>query len=295
MKIVLRGLAVSLVVSIFLSIQVHAADGGRKILMGGCGLGRIVLFDRDNTVLWEMKEPREVSDLWILANSNIVHSTKHGLREIKPDYGTGMGGEVIWEVNAPEGSECHSCQPIGDDRYLVGYSSAQRSYLAEIDSKGREYKVVEVEGQRGKHSSFRQVRKTEAGSYITSQQSKGGRAREYSADGKLLRTFPSGHYSAVRLENGNTLLGCGDEHRLIEVDKSNKIVWELKQDDIPGVKFGFIAGIWVLEDGNILISNWGGHSGSTGGAVLEINRDKKLIFSTDSAIKNRVSSLYVVE
>lgn len=264
------------------------------MLLGGCDLGRIILLNADKSVAWEMKDGREASDVWMLPNGNILHSTKHGFQEIKPDYEARQGAEVVWAVCAPTGSECHSCQPIGEDRYLVGYSSQTRSCMAEVDSKGKEYKVIEVEGQVGTHSSFRQVRKTSAGTYLTSQQCNGGKAREYSAEGKLIRTFPSGRYSAWRLENGNTLLGCGDEHRLIEVDKDNQIVWELKQGDLPGIQLGFIAGIWVLGNGNILFTNWGGHSVSTGGAVLEVDHDKKLISTTGDAVKNRVSSLCIV-
>jgi len=271
-----------------------ASDGGHRLLLGGCGLGRILLLNGDKTVAWEMEDAREASDIWMLTNSNILYSTKNGFQEIKPDYRSGKGGEVVWSVAAPEGSECHACQPIGHDRYLVGYSSKTRSYIAEVDSKGKEHKVVEVEGQVGAHSSFRQVRKTSDSTYLTSQQCGGGKAREYSAEGKLMRTFPSGRYSAWRLENGNTLLGCGDEHRLIEVDKDNAIVWELKQGDLPGIQLGFIAGLWVLDNGNILFTNWGGHGGSTGGAVLEVNREKQLIYSTGEVVKNRVSSLFVV-
>ncbi len=273
----------------------HAGTDGHQMLIGGCGLGKILLLNADNSIAWENNDPREASDVWMLANSNILHSTKHGFQEIKPDYDSRSGAELVWEVKAPEGYECHACQPIADDRYLVGYSSKTRSYIAEVDSNGKTYKTIEVEGQVGKHSSFRQVRKTPEGTYITSQQKNGGKAREYSADGKLLRTFPSGRFSAVRLKNGNTLLGCGDEHRLIEVDKEDNIVWELKQGDIPDVKFGFIAGIWVLNNGNILLTNWGGHGGSTGGAILEVTRDKKLVFSTGDTVKNRASSLFVIE
>ncbi len=278
-----------------LAATIRAEERGYRMLIGGCGLGQIILLNADNTVAWENDDPREASDVWMLANRNVLHSTKHGFQEIKPDYKNGKGADLVWEVKAPEGHECHACQPIGDNRYLVGYSSKTRSYIAEVDSQGKEYKTIEIEGQTGKHSSFRQVRKTPEGTYLTSQQKNGGKAREYSADGKLLRTFPSGRFSAIRLENGNTLLGCGDEHRLIEVDKDNNIVWELKQGDLPGVKLGFIAGIWVLENGNILLTNWGGHGGSSGGAILEVTRDKKLVFSTDDAVKNRVSSLFVIE
>ncbi len=46
-------------------------------------------------------------------------------------------------------------------------------------------------------------------------------------------------------------------------------------------------------EGNILFANWGGHGGSSGGAVLEVTRDKKLVSTTGDAVKNRVSSLFV--
>ncbi len=289
MRIYLCGLVLALV----LVSPTQGSETGHRMLLGGCGLGKLMLLNHDNSVAWEMEDPREVSDLWLLDNGNIVHSTKHGYQEIKPDYKSGKGAAVVWSVEAPVGSECHACQPIGHDRYLVGYSSTTRSYMAEVDSKGKAYKVIEVPEQQGKHSSFRQVRKTAAGTYLTSQQCNGGKAREYSADGKLLRTFPSGRFSALRLENGNTLLGCGDEHRLIEVDQDNAIVWELKQGDLPEVKLGFIAAVWQLENGNILFANWGGHGGSTGGAVLEVTRDKKRVSTTGDAVKNRVSSLFV--
>lgn len=275
--------------------HLHADAGKRQMLMGGCGLGKLLILDQDNAVVWETDDAREASDVWWLEDGTILHSTKDGFQNIQPNFKTGKGAEVLWRVKAPAGSECHSCQPLGEDRYLVGYSSKDRSYLAEVDPQGREHKVIEVAEQKGKHSSFRQVRKTKAGTYLTSQQTNGGKAREYSAEGKLLRSFPSGRYAGMRMDNGNTLLSCGDEHRLIEVDASNQIVWELKQGDLDGVKLGFIADFWVLKNGNILFANWGGHGGSTGGAVIEITRDKKVVSSTGAAVKNRVSSLFVRE
>lgn len=181
---------VTLILALTLSWSATAAEQGRRLLLGGCGFGKIILLEQDNSVVWETEEKREVSDLWLLENGNIVHSTKDDFQEIKPNYTTGKGAAVVWSVKAPAGSECHTAQPIGKDRYLVGYSSKTRSYLAEVDSKGKEYKVIEVKGQKGKHSSFRQVRKTSAGTYLTSQQKKGGKAREYDAAGKLIRTFP---------------------------------------------------------------------------------------------------------
>ena len=154
----------AVMMALLLPFAGRAEDEGHRMLLGGCGLGKILLLNADKTVAWEMDDAREASDVWMLANSNILHSTKHGFQEIKPNYEAGKGSEVIWSVSAPEGSECHACQPIGK----------------------------------------------------------------------------------------------------------------------------------VLDNGNILFANWGGHGGSTGGAVLEVSREKKLISSTGDAVKNRVSSVHVI-
>ena len=141
------------IASLSLALALTATAEGepeRQLLMGGCGLGKLMLLNHDDSVAWEIEEPREVSDLWLLDTGNIVHSTKHGYQEIKPDYKSGKGATVVWSVDAPAGSECHACQPIGDDRYLVGYSSKPRSYMAEVDSKGKAYKTIEVPEQQGR-------------------------------------------------------------------------------------------------------------------------------------------------
>jgi hypothetical protein len=72
------------------------------------------------------------------------------------------------------------------------------------------------------------VRKTPAGTYLVTYQRAGARAEEYDGTGSLLRTFPCGRYVGIRLPDGNTLIACGDDHRIIEVDATDKIVWEVK-------------------------------------------------------------------
>ena len=113
----------------------------------------------------------------------------------------------------------------------------------------------------GTHSQFRQIRKTPQGTYLVSQQSGSGKARELDADGKVLRTFPCGQFVAIRLPDGNTLIACGDAHRVIEVDPADQIVWEVKETDIPGNRLGFVAGLQRLANGDTVICNWSGHSG----------------------------------
>lgn len=271
--------------------------GGRRswqrLLVGGCGLGYIAIIDADGRVEWKMAQGGEVSDVWRLPNGNVVYSCKHVVREVKPDYESGHGGKVVWERATAKPGETHSCQPLGGGRFLIGESYQGVSYLIETDSGGREHAKVEIRGPGGPHSTFRQVRKTSAGTYLITQQRKGGKAMEVDASGNVLWEFPGGRYVAERLPNGNTLIACGDAHRAVEVDPQGRAVWELGPQDLPGVGLGFVAGLRRLANGNTLICNWGGHGGG-GPAVLEVSREKKVVWQSPPSIKNRVSTLDVL-
>ncbi len=118
---------------------------------------------------------------------------------------------------------------------------------------------------------------------------------EFDQHGNLVRTFIDGRYTAVRLPNGNTLIACGDMHRLLEIAPDNSIVWEVGQKDIPGVTLGFVAGIQRLPNGNTVLCNWGGHGHTSGPAVLEITPDKKIVWSLAPRIPNRVSSIQIID
>lgn len=284
-------------------INVNAEKINKKthrILIGGCSLGMIAIVGHDGEIEWQLPFKDEVSDLWLLPNGNILHSYKKGgIREIKPNLEKKQGAEIIWEwktepYNGKIG-EIHTCQPLPEGRILVGESHNGISFIKEINREGKTLKVIELKGLGGKHSTFRQIRKTAKGTYLITQQKKNGKAMEYDADGKLIKTFPSGRFTASRLDNGNTLIGCGDEHRIIEVDKDNKIVWEVKQKDIEGMSLGFIAAVKRLPNGNTVLTNWGGHGGSKGPAVFEITPDKKIAWKISDKIKNRVSSFYIIE
>lgn len=270
-----------------------------RALISGCGLGYIGIVGEDSKIEWKLPYTFDVSDGFLLKNGNIIHScSTQGIREIKPDYTKGEGGEVVWQW-IPEtqpgkrAPEVHSCQMLPGDILLVGETHDDASYLREIDCKTKKIvKSVKLTGLGDKHGSFRQVRKTKEGTYLISY---GGGSREYDAKGTLLRDFPGGRYAIIRLPNKNTLIGCGDTHNVIEVNPDNKIVWEIKQNDLEGVTLGFAGGLQRLPNGNTIITNWGGHGGTKGPAVFEVTPDKKIVWKTPAEIKNGVSSVQILD
>src|SRR5665213_1116628 len=76
---------------------------------------------RDGKVAWSYAVPsydtnhvmEELGDATMLSNGNIVFCRKVGASEVTPDK------KIIWNMDAPEGTEIHSIQPIGLDRVLV--------------------------------------------------------------------------------------------------------------------------------------------------------------------------------
>jgi hypothetical protein len=277
------------------SLSLHAQEAGRRLLISGCGLGYVAIIDGAGKTEWRLPEKQEASDTWLLPDGHILMSYKHGIREIVPDLKSGRGARTVWERPTPKGGETHACQPLPKNRILIGESYQGVSYILEIDREGKEYARVELKGFGGAHNSFRQIRKTPQGTYLVTQQRGGGKALEIDAKGKVIRTFPAGRFVATRLPDGNTLIACGDEHRIIEVDAAGKIVWSVGKNDLDGVSIGFASGLQRLPNGNTLITNWGGHGGSSGAAILEITPAKKIVWQSPSSIANRVSNLYVLD
>jgi hypothetical protein len=277
-----------------LFMLVVSTQAQHRLLVSGCSYGEVAVYAKDGTCEWRYPEENEADDAWLLPNNDVVMAYKYGVRIVRPDWKTGVGGNVLRERPTPNGGETHSCQPIPGG-FLIGESLDDVSYIVELDAALKETKRIELKGLGGKHQTFRQIRKTPQNTYMITQQHKGGKAMEVDAAGAIIRTFPDGRFVAERLENGHTLIACGDAHRIIEVDPAGKIVWELAQNDLPGISIGFAAGVQRLPNGNTLFCNWGGHGGSEGGSIIEVSPDKQVIWSTSPGKANRIANVKVLK
>jgi hypothetical protein len=143
------------------------------------------------------------------------------------------------------------------------------------------------------HRDTRLVRKLDTGNYLVCHEGD-GMVREYSPDGKIAWEFEipmfgrepvDGHgpesfgnkcFSAIRLANGNTLIGTGNGHSVIEVTPEKEVVWKLEPDELAGIELAWITSIQHLPSGNILIGNC--HAGPKNPQLIEITRDKKVVW-----------------
>ena len=137
---------------------------------------------------------------------------------------------------------------------------------------------------KGGHTYMRNARKLPNGNYLVAHMGE-KMVREYDSEGKVLREIPApaGPHSVIRLPNGNTLIASGDRgtrNKVMEVDPAGKIVWNLDQDELPGITLHFMTGLQRLPNGNTVLTNWLGH-GNIGKAphIIEVTRDKKVVWT----------------
>lgn len=269
-----------------------------RILVGGYFYKELAVFAADGSKEWACTEDWEVSDARLLPNQDIVLAYKFGVRLIRPDWSSAGEYEEIYNRPTPEGGETHSCQPLPDGGFLTGESFNGVSYIIELDASFNERKRIELKGLGGKHTTFRQLSKTPQNTYLVTQYDLKGTALELDSNGGIIRRFADGHFVAVRLENGNTLISCGENHRIIEVDPNDHVVWSVERDELPDTHLGLVTSVSRLANGNTIFCNWGGHAsrmGPTKGAsIIEVTPDKKIVWEFTEGVANRIATVQVL-
>jgi hypothetical protein len=268
------------------------APMSHRFLHGFADSGLMHIVRKDGSIEWEYDPGgNEANDAWMLPNGNVLFAYKtpkgvrSGAREVT------LAKQTVWEYTAPAGSEVHAVQLLPGDQYLVGESHDDgTSTIYEMDRSNKVLHFINVHNGGTKHDQFREVRKTPQGTYLTTQERAGDHGMEFDANGKLLRTFPCGWFSIIRLPDGNTLLGCGNDHRVVEVDADNKVVWEITQHELPGITLQFVAGLQRLANGNTVVCNWGAQT-----QILEVTRGKKVVWQVKNPQLGGVSNIHILD
>jgi hypothetical protein len=188
--------------------------------------------------------------------------------EVTPDK------RVAWQFKTR--GQVYSCQRMADGNTLVG--ATQQGKLLVVSPAGEVVKAFQIANAAAGHGSMRNVRALQGGGFLVAEESARA-AREYDADGRLVREFktPFPTYSAIRLPSGHTVT-CG-RTGIVEFDSEGRVVWELSEAEVPELGIRWFAGLQVLPNGNFFVCNAGGKV-----PFAEINRQKQIVWRSDSAL-----------
>ena len=188
----------------------------------GKGPNRLVELDADGKLVWEYKFPSIAVIFQALPQGHVVFAhggDPTGVDEIDRDKKTAW--TYVEQVSAVLG-----CQRLADGNTLLAEQGPCRA--VEVNPRGEVVHVTPLTTtEKGYHLQVRNIHKLANGHILAAHEGEGA-AREYDPDGKVVWEYTKVENcgEALRLDNGNTLISCGTQKRLIEVTPAKKVVWE---------------------------------------------------------------------
>jgi hypothetical protein len=247
------------------------------MLYVGEGYNRILLVNKGK-IVWTYSTGNgwEYDDVWMLSNGNVVFSRMQYVAEVTPEK------QVVWRYDAPEGTEIHTCQPIGLDKVMF----VQNGLPPKLFVINTKTKAVEVEHDlpapsltdKGTvHAQFRRTRYTAQGTYLVPFLEM-GRVVEYDKDFKEVWKYEiTSPWAAIRLKNGNTLITEEKDILTREVNPKGETVWELTPKDLPEAwRYANSQSVTRLANGNTVVCSRGGDN--KGPQLVEVTPDKKVVW-----------------
>lgn len=290
--LVSRTLTVALLVTLSLSTFVAMcatanADGDATIKHSFLGVGKankVVIVGEDGDVQWSIDLP--ASDGWVLPNGNV-------LLALYATNGFPSGGaveidretkKIVWKYKGQQ-KETSTVQLLADDTFLVVELGPQPRAVV-VNRSGEVVKTTALQCQiENSHMQTRMLRVLPNGNYIAPHLLDFA-VKEYDpASGKVLRTFATDDrgrerrdwpFTAIRLQDGNTLIACTNGNRIIEVDADGKIVWSVTNEDIGETLFDDACGAQRLPNGNTVVASY--HAKGDVVKLFEVTRDKKVVW-----------------
>lgn len=266
---------------------------GRTVVAADSSTQSLAAITADGKVQWRIG-CGAIHDLHLLADGHLLYQDgwTH-IIELDEER------QKVWEYDAKSNGnadrlvEVHAFQRLADGSTMIVESGTARIIEVNQDGTIKHQLSLQVD-HPSVHSDTRNARKTSSGTYLVAHE-RDGAVREYDASGAVIWEFDvplfgkdhrKGHgpeafgnqvYSAVRLENGNTLIGTGNGHGVLEVTPEKKIVWQLSQHELPGITLAWVTQVERLPNGNTLLINC--HAGPDNPQIIEVSPGKQVVWT----------------
>jgi len=243
--------------------------------------GRTAVIGEDGAVRWEYAGGSR--DGFILPNGNALIAWGDRVEEVTP------AKDVVFRyARHPENSEIGTAQRLYNGHTLITELGA-RPRLLEVDAKGAVVHSVPLEPETDNaHMQTRMARQLKNGNYLVPHLLAFA-VKEYTPEGRVVsvirtdlpelggRASESWPFTAIRLDNGNTLVSLTHGNQVAEFDPQGALVWRVANDDVGG-RFQDPCGAQRLANGNTVV---GSHAAQKGVSMIELTPDRRIVWTSD--------------
>ena len=243
--------------------------------------GKTAIIGEDGKAAWEYAGGSR--DGFILPNGNALIAFSDRVEEVTRDK------QIVFSYQrSKENSEIGTTQRLYNGNTLVT-ELGTRPRLLEVDPKGNIVLDVPLLPETDNaHMQTRMARQLRNGNYLVPHLLAFA-VKEYSPDGKLLRSFKTDleelggrqaenwPFTAIRLDNGNTVISLTHGNKVVELNPRGEIVWKVTNDDVHGV-FKDPCGAQRLANGDTVI---GSHAANQGISMVEVTPENKIVWTSD--------------
>ncbi len=221
-------------------------------------------------------------DGFVLENGNVLIAWNNEVRELTPEK-----KEVFRYLKSDENKELGTVQRLENGNTLIT-ELGLKPQLLEVDADGKVViRVPLVPETQNAHMQTRMARKLPSGNYLVPHLLAFA-VKEYAPDGQVVRviktdlaelggraaeTWP---FTAIRLDNGGTLVTLTHGNQVVEFDAEGNIAWRLSNDDLPGEPLADPCGAQRLANGNTVIASYAAKRDAI--KVFEVTPEKDIVW-----------------
>ena len=243
--------------------------------------GKTAIIGEDGKAVWEFDGGSR--DGFVLPNGNVLLAYSDRVMEVTREK------QVIFSYQrSKENSEIGTTQRLYNGNTLVTELGA-RPRLLEVDPRGNIVLDVPLQPEtENAHMQTRMARQLKNGNYLVPHLLAFA-VKEYAPDGKVVRVFKTDFealggrkaenwpFTAIRLDNGNTVVSLTHGNKVVELNPRGDVVWKVTNEDVKGL-FQDPCGSQRLANGNTVV---GSHAASQGISMVEVTPENKIVWTSD--------------
>jgi len=237
------------------------------------------IIDEDGKEIWNSGK-NAARDGYVLPNGNMLIAWSDEVKELTREMKL-----VFHFKRTANAKEIGTVERLDNGRTLITELGPQPRLL-EVDTDGKIALEFPLKPETDNaHMQTRMARKLAGGTYLVPHLL-AFKVKEYSATGDVLREFKTDldelggrksenwPFTAIRLENGHTLVNLTHGNKTVELDADGQVVWQVSNDDFPNDKpFADPCGGQRLPNGNTVIASYGSRGPIK---VFEVTREKQI-------------------